>query len=109
MKVVNAEISGLEGEFFLFKVGNVTEDALDQEGSDVVSKYLGGKLVRYNKIKLKPRLMWDQEKVHDLAIWIDRYLKRCVVVSDQFYNSMKELGVCDHDIFGAYESRMKAI
>ncbi|GAB4537709.1 MAG: hypothetical protein Tsb0019_38880 [Roseibium sp.] len=105
LRLLNMQNGAKRTGFYFFKVGNITSNALIPEVSDVEPKFLKGALRRYSKTKLHPRLMWDERTVGSLHVWIDRYLPDCPLVSDRLFSAMANLGMCDHGLFRAIESR----
>jgi hypothetical protein len=66
---------------FLFVAGDLV-DGIVAEESEVLPKIFGGKLAYYS-VGGDPKIVWRADAISGRAIWVDKYLRNQVVISDE--------------------------
>lgn len=66
---------------FLFVAGDQV-DGIVAEESEVLPKIFGGKLAYYS-VGGDPKIVWREDAISGRAIWVDKYLRNQVVISDE--------------------------
>jgi hypothetical protein len=81
-----------QGTHFMFTLGAFVDEGIVLEKSDIVRH---PRFDRYQSRVQIPRIMWRASKVKGRHIWADRRYKRGVILSDQLYACLRELGIGD--------------
>lgn len=81
-----------EGTHFLFTLGAFVEDGIVVEQSEMS---VHPRFDRYLSSAPAPRVMWRASKVKGRHIWADRRFMKGVVMSDQPYGELCQLGIGD--------------
>jgi len=72
---------------FLFVAGDLT-DAIIAEQSEVTPKIFDEKLAYYS-VPGTPKIVWNAEATSGRAIWVDRFLRRQFVISDELQSTFE--------------------
>lgn len=93
--------SEVTGQFFLFVAGDLT-DGVVAEASNVTPEYIGGKFLYYT-YPGEPEISWRESAIEGRQIWVDKYLRRQIFISDALEAELRRLDL------RAYETKSSSI
>ncbi len=74
----------LRDNFFLLRMGGLLEGIVPEE-SQVSEKYKDGKLVRYARRGIRPKITWRSSAIEDRHFWMDKYFQDDIYCSDALW------------------------
>ena len=78
----------LRDRYFLLRLGGLL-DGIVPEDSEVEPVFRDGKLLRYERTKVRPKITWKAGAIAGRHFWMDRCFTDNIYCSDDFLNELK--------------------